>query len=90
MYDIDEGEILINEKNIKGLSTINPKESDRLYTAGYFSFQWYGGGKYSIWVYLYASKEEVYEKAEIAGVHNEILKFAEGYKTLVGREGRYA
>lgn len=86
MYDIDEGEILINEKNIKDYQLSTLRNQIGYIPQDIFLFSDTVEENIRFGSY-HASKEEVYEKAEIAGVHNEILKFAEGYKTLVGERG---
>jgi ATP-binding cassette subfamily B protein len=86
MYDIDEGEILINGKKIKDYQLSTLRNQIGYIPQDIFLFSDSVEENIRFGSY-HASKEEVYEKAEIAGVHNEILKFAEGYKTLVGERG---
>ena len=86
LYEITEGEILINGHNIKlikreSLHTmmgIIPQEPV-LFNKNIF---------YNIsYAYPQASHEDVYEAAKISGLHDFILKLPEGYNSIVGERG---
>ena len=86
LYDVDNGQLTIQDKNIKDLNLF-----DLRYHIGYvpqdaflFSDSIINNIKFGK---ENATDEEVYQAAKIASVHTNIIKFQEGYHTILGERG---
>lgn len=85
-YDVNDGEILIDGKNLKEFNTENLRKSIGLVSQEPILISEslednirYGKPE--------ATKEEVVAAAKLAYAHDFISKFPDGYKTLVGERG---
>lgn len=86
LIDADSGEISINGQNIikvdleslRKAIAIVPQDSVLFHDTIFYNLQ-YGNPK--------ASEEEVYEVARLANLHDSVLHFKEGYRTIVGERG---
>ena len=83
LYDVDEGEILIDGVNIKELSFRQLRDNVCIVSQETYLFE---GTIYDNIAYAKngASKEEVIAAAKLAGAHEFILKLPEGYQTKIG------
>lgn len=86
MYDVSEGEILINGINIKSIDTNILRtmigyvpQRNILFTGSVFDNIIFGNRQ--------AETEDVTEATKIAQVHQNILDFDDAYRTKVGQEG---
>ncbi|KXJ22813.1 ATP-binding cassette sub-family B member 7, mitochondrial [Exaiptasia diaphana] len=85
-FDPTEGRILISDKNIQDVSVeslrkvigVVPQDSVLFHNDVFFNIN-YGR--------VNATKEEVYEAARMAEIHDAIMRMPEGYKTPVGERG---
>ncbi|CAF3441818.1 unnamed protein product [Rotaria sp. Silwood1] len=85
-YDPQSGEIRINNQNIREVSLTSlrkaigviPQDSILFHDSIFYNIN-YGN--------LKASKEDVYEAAKLAEVHNAILRMPKKYDTMVGERG---
>ena len=86
LYDVNEGEILIDSVNIKDISqeALRSQIGVVLQEPFLFSGTIRDNIKYSK---PYASDEEVIAAARVANVHDFIVNLPEGYNTLVGEKG---
>ena len=86
LYDVNEGEILIDGVNIKDISqeALRSQIGVVLQETHLFSGTVRENIRYSK---PYASDEEVIEAARIANAHDFIVNLPEGYNTLVGEKG---
>jgi len=86
MYDPDEGEIRIDDQNIKNVTLPSIRQS-----IGYVSqdtFLFYGTVEENIRYGSFdASQEEVVEAAKAAEAHEFITNLPDGYETKVGERG---
>jgi len=86
MFDVKEGRIIINEKNVKdyaqsslrGAIGVVPQDTVLLNDTIQFNIR-YGR--------MDASDEEVEEAAKLADIHDSIISFPDGYQTKVGERG---
>ena len=86
LYDVNEGQLIISNKNIKELNITNLRESIGYVPQDAFLFSDtllnnIKFGKEN------ATDEEVYEAAKKASVHKNIIDFKKGYDTLLGERG---
>ncbi|MDG2052865.1 MAG: ABC transporter ATP-binding protein [Flavobacteriaceae bacterium] len=86
LYDVDNGQLKINHKNIKDLNISNLRDSIGYVPQDAFLFSDsilnnIKFGKEN------ASNEEVFEAAKKASVHKNIIGFNKGYKTILGERG---
>ena len=85
-YEIDDGEILIDEKNIKDIKLGSLRKNIGLVQQDVFLFT--GTIKENI---LYgnpdANDEEIVEAAKKASIHDFILNLPDGYDTYIGEKG---
>ena len=85
-YDVDRGEISIDNENIKNITVKSLRENIGLVQQDIFLFT--GTIKDNI---LYgnpeATDEEVIEAAKKANIHKFITKLADGYNTYIGEKG---
>ena len=86
LYDVNEGEILIDGVNIKDISqeALRTQIGVVLQETHLFTGTVRDNIKYSK---PYASDEEVIEAARVANAHDFIVSLPEGYNTLVGEKG---
>jgi ATP-binding cassette subfamily B protein len=86
LYDVNEGEILIDGVNIKDISQemLRTQIGVVLQETHLFSGTVRDNIKYSN---PHASDEEVIEAARVANAHDFIVNLPEGYNTLVGEKG---
>jgi ATP-binding cassette subfamily B protein len=86
LYDVNEGEILIDGVNIKDISqeALRSQIGVVLQETHLFTGTVRDNIKYSK---PYASDEEVIEAARVANAHDFIVNLPEGYNTLVGEKG---
>jgi ATP-binding cassette subfamily B protein len=86
LYDVNEGEILIDGVNIKDISqeALRSQIGVVLQETHLFSGTVRENIRYSK---PYASDEEVIEAARVANAHDFIVNLPEGYNTLVGEKG---
>ena len=86
LYDVNEGEILIDGVNIKDISqeALRSQIGVVLQETHLFTGTVRENIRYSK---PYASDEEVIEAARIANAHDFIVNLPEGYNTLVGEKG---
>jgi ATP-binding cassette subfamily B protein len=86
LYDVDNGQLKINHKNIKDLNISSLRGSIGYVPQDAFLFidsilNNIKFGKEN------ASNEEVFEAAKKASVHKNIIGFNQGYKTILGERG---
>ena len=86
MLEYDAGEVLLDGVNLKDIEKKHLRRNVRLVLQDPFL--------YSKNVYENIAittnnieEEKIYKAAEIAAIHNEVLKFEKGYKTIVGEKG---
>ncbi|MCL2518997.1 MAG: ABC transporter ATP-binding protein/permease, partial [Oscillospiraceae bacterium] len=86
LYDVNEGEIMIDEVNIKDISqaALRSQMGIVLQETFLFSGTIRDNIKYSK---PYATDEEVIQAARTANAHDFIVSLPEGYNTLVGEKG---
>lgn len=86
MYDVDEGEILIDGVNVKEYSQESLRSQIGAVLQETFLFS---GSIYDNIAYAkpHATKEEVIAAAKVAGAHRFIIKLPDGYNTKVGERG---
>ncbi|MCL2773121.1 MAG: ATP-binding cassette domain-containing protein [Oscillospiraceae bacterium] len=86
LYEVNEGEILIDNVNIKDISQEALRSQIGVVLQETFLFT--GTVKENIrYSKPYATDEEVIEAARIANAHDFIVNLPEGYNTLVGERG---
>lgn len=85
-YEINEGEILVDDKNIQKVTLKSLRESIGIVQQDVFLF---GGTIYENIAYgdLNASKEEVINAAKRANAHDFIMNTPDGYDTSIGERG---
>lgn len=86
LYDVSSGEILLNGKNIKDykLETLHNQIAIVLQDTILFS----GTIKENIkWGKSDATDEEIIEACKISKAHDFIMKFPDGYNTILGQKG---
>ena len=86
LYDVDNGQLTIQDKNIKDLNLFDLRSHIGYVPQDAFLFSDsiinnIKFGKEN------ATDEEVYQAAKIASVHTNIIKFQEGYRTILGERG---
>lgn len=86
LYDVDNGQLTIQDKNIKDLNLFDLRSHIGYVPQDAFLFSDsiinnIKFGKEN------ATDEEVYQAAKIASVHRNIIKFQEGYHTILGERG---
>ena len=86
LYDVSEGEILIDGKNIRDINLYNLRDSIGYVPQDAFLFSdsirnniKFGKNN--------ATDEEVIEAAKNASVHKNIMEFSKGYDTVLGERG---
>lgn len=86
MYDVDEGEVLIDGINIKDYSQESLRSQIGAVLQETFLFS---GSIYDNIAYAKptATKEEIIAAAKLAGAHQFIVKLPDGYNTKVGERG---
>ena len=86
LYDVDEGEILIDGKNIRDINLYNLRNSIGYVPQDAFLFS--DSIRNNIrFGKTDATDEEVIEAAKNASVHKNITKFSKGYDTVLGERG---
>jgi ATP-binding cassette subfamily B protein len=86
LYDVDEGEILIDGKNIRDINLYNLRNSIGYVPQDAFLFS--DSIRNNIrFGKTDATDEEVTEAAKNASVHKNIIKFTKGYDTVLGERG---
>ncbi len=86
LYDVDEGEILIDGKNIQDINLYNLRNSIGYVPQDAFLFS--DSIRNNIrFGKTDATDEEVIEAAKNASVHKNIKKFSKGYDTVLGERG---
>lgn len=86
LYDVDEGEILIDGKNIRDINLYNLRNSIGYVPQDAFLFS--DSIRNNIrFGKTDATDEEVIEAAKNASVHKNIMKFSKGYDTVLGERG---
>ena len=85
-YDIDNGEILIDGKNIKDITLKSLRENIGVVQQDVYLFS---GTVYDNIEYgkIGATKEEIINAAKLSGAHEFITKLPDGYDTYVGERG---
>ncbi|NLD87204.1 MAG: ABC transporter ATP-binding protein [Clostridiales bacterium] len=85
-YDVDDGDIYIDGKNIKDITLRSLRENIGIVQQEVFLFT---GSIYENIAYGRpdATKEEVYEAAKRAKIHDFILTLEDGYNSYVGEHG---
>ncbi len=86
MYDVSEGEILLDGKNIKQLDLANLRQKIGYVPQDVFLFS-DTVSKNIAFGKPDASQEEVENYARYAAIHDEILGLSDGFKTVVGERG---
>lgn len=86
MYDVDEGEILIDGVNIRNIAQDSLRSQMGIVLQETFLFS---GSIFQNIAYAKqnASMEEVIEAAKVAGAHKFIMSLPDGYNTKVGEKG---
>lgn len=87
MYDVTEGAILIDGKDIRSLSQESMRSQVGAVLQETFLF---AGSVYDNLLYAKptASRDEIIRAAKIAGAHEFICKLPQGYQTRVGEKGQ--
>ncbi|MBK5193551.1 MAG: ABC transporter ATP-binding protein [Flavobacteriaceae bacterium] len=86
LYDVGEGEILIDGKNIRDINLYNLRNSIGYVPQDAFLFS--DSIRNNIkFGKTDATDEEVIEAAKNASVHKNIMKFSKGYDTVLGERG---
>ena len=86
MLEIDKGDILIDGVSIREIEKKHLRKNIKMVLQDPFLFSRTVYDNISI-SDNNLSKERVYEAAEMAAIHQEVLKFDKGYKTIVGEKG---
>jgi subfamily B ATP-binding cassette protein MsbA len=85
-YDPQQGEILIDNKNIKDVTMASLMRNIAIVSQN--SFLFHDTIKANIaYANLDATDEEIFEAAKAASIHEEILSLADGYDTIAGDRG---
>ncbi|WP_424013928.1 ABC transporter ATP-binding protein [Halorubrum xinjiangense] len=86
MYDVDEGEIRIDDQNVSDVTLRSLRRS--IGYVGQSSYLFYGTVRENITYGTFdATDEEVREAAEAAEAHDFIQNLPDGYDTMVGERG---
>ena len=86
MYDPTEGNILIDNKNIKELNLNNLRNSISVVPQESFLFSDTINNNIKFGK-INASQEEIIEAAKLAQVHQDIIDFKDGYESILGERG---
>lgn len=86
MYDPAEGNILIDNKNIKELNLNNLRNSISVVPQESFLFSDTINNNIKFGK-INASQEEIIEAAKLAQVHQNIIDFKDGYESILGERG---
>lgn len=86
MYDPTEGNILIDNKNIKELNLNNLRNSISVIPQESFLFSDTINNNIKFGK-INASQEEIIEAAKLAQVHQNIIDFKDGYESILGERG---
>lgn len=86
MLEIDSGDIIVDGTSIKNIEKKHLRKNIKMVLQDPFLFTRTIYDNIAISDST-LSKERVYEAAEIAAIHQEVLKFDKGYKTIVGEKG---
>lgn len=86
MYDPSEGNILIDNKNIKELNLNNLRNSISVVPQESFLFSDTINNNIKFGK-INASQEEIIEAAKLAQVHQNIIDFKDGYESILGERG---
>lgn len=86
MYDLTEGNILIDNKNIKELNLNNLRNSISVVPQESFLFSDTINNNIKFGK-INASQEEIIEAAKLAQVHQNIIDFKDGYESILGERG---
>lgn len=86
LYDVEKGQIIINNKNIRDLNLFDLRNSIGYVPQDAFLFSDsiinnIKFGKEN------ATEDEVFKAAKAAAVHNNIIEFKKGYQTILGERG---
>ena len=86
LYDVEKGQIIINNKNIRDLNLFDLRNSIGYVPQDAFLFSDsiinnIKFGKEN------ATEDEVFKAAKAAAVHNNIIEFKNGYQTILGERG---
>ena len=86
MYEIDDGDILIDGVSIKDINKKHLRKNVKMVLQDPFLYTKTIYENIAIVDSNY-SKEKVIEASKVASIHDEVLKFEKGYKTIVGEKG---
>lgn len=86
LYDVENGQLIINDKNIKNLNLFDLRNSIGYVPQDSFLFSDsiinnIKFGKEN------ATEDEVFKAAKAAAVHKNIIEFKKGYQTILGERG---
>ncbi|NHJ39969.1 MAG: ABC transporter ATP-binding protein [Asgard group archaeon] len=87
MYDVDSGEILIDDHNIQDLTIESLRKNIGVIEQDIFLFSTTIKENIGYGVEREVSDEEIIEYAKAAQAHDFIMSFDEGYETKVGERG---
>jgi ATP-binding cassette, subfamily B, multidrug efflux pump len=85
-YDIQDGQVIFGEQPITKYKINRLRESIGYVPQDHFLFSATIGENISFAKPI-CEKEEIYEAARIASIHNDIVQFTDGYETVVGERG---
>lgn len=86
MLEYDDGKILLDGIDIKDIDKKHLRRNIRLVLQDPFLFSKNVFDNIGITLNEHAD-EKIYKAAQIASIHDEVLKFEKGYKTIVGEKG---
>jgi ATP-binding cassette subfamily B protein len=86
MLEYDEGEVLLDGVRLKDIEKKHLRRNVRLVLQDPFLYSKNVYDNIAITTNN-IEEEKIYNAAEIAAIHNEVLKFEKGYKTIVGEKG---
>jgi ATP-binding cassette subfamily B protein len=86
MLEYDDGHILLDGVDIKDIEKKHLRKNIRLVLQDPFLFSKNVFDNIGITLNEH-DNERVYKAAQIASIHDEVLKFEKGYKTIVGEKG---
>ena len=86
MLEYDSGEVLLDGINLKEIEKKHLRKNVKLVLQDPFLFSKNVFDNIGITLNE-RDEEKIYRAAEIASIHDEVLKFEKGYKTIVGEKG---
>ncbi len=87
MYDIQEGEILVDDKNIQQVNLFDLRAQTGYVPQEVFLFSDTIGNNISFAAGDNQPKEQIEQAAKDAAVYNNIIEFPQGFETVVGERG---